>query len=155
MIRERYEQIMRCLHVANAPPSVTECDSPTYDKLHKLRWMIDKIRERFKAIWFPINRWQWMKVWWCIKDKTGQQLYVCSYLEGPCPTDHDDSSSWVRVHYYFGFGNLAKHSTIHDHIWNFPRLFMSIFQRNGNEGLRQARPMGKLQALVFHLHSHI
>ena len=28
---------------------------------------------------------------------------------------------------------------------------MSVLQRNGNEGLRQARPIDKLQALVFHL----
>ena len=32
---------------------------------------------------------------------------------------------------------------------------MFVLQRNGNEGLRQARLMGKLQVLVFHLHNHI
>jgi hypothetical protein len=69
--------------------------------------------------------------------------------------DHDDSPSLVRVHYYFGFGNPAEHSTIHDHHWNFPSFFMSILQRNGDVCLRQARSMGKLQALVLHLHSYM
>jgi hypothetical protein len=84
-----------------------------------------------------------------------QQVCICPYLESPCTTDHDDSSSWVRVYYYFGFWNPTEHSTIHDHHWNFFRLFMSLLQRHGDEGLRQARPMDKLQALVFHLHSHM
>jgi hypothetical protein len=72
-----------------------------------------------------------------------------------CASDYNDSSSWIQMHYYFGFGNPAQHSIVHDHHWNFPKLFMFILQRNGDKGLRQARPMGKLQVLVFHLHSHM
>jgi hypothetical protein len=41
-------------------------------------------------------------------------------------------------------GIPAEHSTVHDHHWNFPKLFMSVLQRNGDKGLRQARPMDKL-----------
>jgi hypothetical protein len=53
MMRDRYEFITRCLHVANAPPHVTDTSSPTYDKLHKIRWMMDEVRDRFKAMWTP------------------------------------------------------------------------------------------------------
>jgi hypothetical protein len=37
MTRDRYELITRCLHVANAPPHITDPSSATYDKLHKVR----------------------------------------------------------------------------------------------------------------------
>jgi hypothetical protein len=50
---DRFELITRCLHVASAPPNVTNKDSPTYDKLYKIRWMLDEIRDRFKSMWSP------------------------------------------------------------------------------------------------------
>jgi hypothetical protein len=53
MTRDRFEDIGRCLHVANAPLCNEDCDSPTYDKLHKLWWMLDEVRDRFKAMWTP------------------------------------------------------------------------------------------------------
>jgi hypothetical protein len=53
MTRDRFELITRFLHVASAPPSVTNKDNPTYDKLHKIRWMLDEIRDRFKSMWSP------------------------------------------------------------------------------------------------------
>jgi hypothetical protein len=53
------------------------------------------------------------------------------------------------VHHDFGFKNPITNSIVHDHHWIFPRLFMSILQRNGDEGLRQVRAMGKLQHLYF------
>jgi hypothetical protein len=53
MTRDRYELITRCLHIANAPLAETDPSSSTYDKLHKVRWMMDEIRERFKAMWSP------------------------------------------------------------------------------------------------------
>jgi hypothetical protein len=53
MTSDRFEFITRCLHVASAPPSVTNKDSRTYDKLHKIRWMVDEIRDRFKSMWSP------------------------------------------------------------------------------------------------------
>jgi hypothetical protein len=53
MIRDRYEFITRCLHVENAPPDVCDRSSPNYDKLHKVRWMLDEVQERFKVIWSP------------------------------------------------------------------------------------------------------
>ena len=45
--------ITRCLHVANAPPHVTNTFSPTYEKLHKIRWMMEEMRDHFKAMWSP------------------------------------------------------------------------------------------------------
>jgi hypothetical protein len=53
MTRDRYELITRCLHVANAPPHITDPSSPTYDKLYKVRWMMDEVKDRFKAMWSP------------------------------------------------------------------------------------------------------
>jgi hypothetical protein len=53
MTRDRYELITRCLHVANAPPDVKDPSSATHDKLHKVRWMMDEVRGRFKAMWTP------------------------------------------------------------------------------------------------------
>jgi hypothetical protein len=58
------------------------------------------------------------------------------------------------VHYYFKFWDPPKHLLVHDHHWLFSRLFMSLLQRNHDKNLGQTRPMGKLQALVFHPHSH-
>jgi hypothetical protein len=37
--------------VANAPADVQDPNSNTYDKLHKLRWMIDEVRIQFQAMW--------------------------------------------------------------------------------------------------------
>jgi hypothetical protein len=53
MTRDRYELITRCLYVANAPPHVTDLKSPSYDKLHKIWWMMDEVRDHFKAMWSP------------------------------------------------------------------------------------------------------
>jgi hypothetical protein len=51
MTRELYELITRCLHVANAPPKVMDHESATYDKLHKIRWIVDEVTNHFKAMW--------------------------------------------------------------------------------------------------------
>lgn len=67
MTRDRYALITRCLHVANAPPSATDKSSPSYDKMHKIRWMLDKVCDRYKAMWAPNNNLLWMKVWSCTK----------------------------------------------------------------------------------------
>jgi hypothetical protein len=53
LTRDRFELITRCLHVTNAPPHVKDRSSATYDKLHKLKWMLEEVRERFKAMWAP------------------------------------------------------------------------------------------------------
>jgi hypothetical protein len=39
--------------VANAPESTSNKSSPSYDKLHKLRWMLDEVWDRFKCMWAP------------------------------------------------------------------------------------------------------
>jgi hypothetical protein len=39
--------------VANAPAHVQDSSSPIYDKLYKLRWMLDEVRSRFRAMWSP------------------------------------------------------------------------------------------------------
>jgi hypothetical protein len=53
MMRDRYELITRCLHVANAPADVSDPSSANYDKLHKVRWMLNEVQGRFKAMWSP------------------------------------------------------------------------------------------------------
>jgi hypothetical protein len=53
MTRERYELITRCLHVVNAPAHVMDRGSTIYDKLHKVRWLVDEVRDHFKAMWTP------------------------------------------------------------------------------------------------------
>jgi hypothetical protein len=53
MTCDRYELITRCLHFANAPLEATDPSSPSYDKLHKVRWLVDEIRAHFKAMWAP------------------------------------------------------------------------------------------------------
>jgi hypothetical protein len=37
--------------VGNTFVSATNYASPTYNKLHKLRWMLDEVKEKFKAMW--------------------------------------------------------------------------------------------------------
>lgn len=37
--------------MASAPLSVTNKDSSTYDKLYKIKWMLDEIRDQFKSMW--------------------------------------------------------------------------------------------------------
>jgi hypothetical protein len=49
--RNTYEQFRQCLHVANAPENITNHFSPTYDKLHKVRWMLNEMYNRFKSMW--------------------------------------------------------------------------------------------------------
>lgn len=51
--RERFKAITRCLHVALAPLDVQDRKSPTYDKLHKVRWLVDDVCDRFKSMWLP------------------------------------------------------------------------------------------------------
>ena len=51
--RDLYELITRYLHVANAPPDVQDHSSFTFDKLHKIQWMVDEVRAWFKAMWSP------------------------------------------------------------------------------------------------------
>ena len=37
--------------MGNTFVSATNYASPTYDKLHKLRWILDEVKERIKAMW--------------------------------------------------------------------------------------------------------
>lgn len=53
LTRDRFECITRCLHVALAPAHVQDRKSPTYDKLHKIRWLVDEICDTFKSMWAP------------------------------------------------------------------------------------------------------
>ena len=68
MTRDRYEDITHCLHIANAPPTTTNRDSPNYDKLHKLQWMLDELRNSFKGMWLPNQELIIvMKLWLCLR----------------------------------------------------------------------------------------
>jgi hypothetical protein len=51
MTRDRFEKITSCLYVANALQSNMDCTSPTYDILHKIRWMLDEVQGHFKSMW--------------------------------------------------------------------------------------------------------
>jgi alanine dehydrogenase len=51
MTRDHVEFITRFLHVANAPTNVQDRNSSKYDKLHKVRWMLDEVQSRFQAMW--------------------------------------------------------------------------------------------------------
>jgi hypothetical protein len=53
MTRDQFELITRCLHVANAPADVRDPLSSSYDKLHKVRGMLDEVRDHFKSMWTP------------------------------------------------------------------------------------------------------
>jgi hypothetical protein len=102
MIRDRYEPINRCLHVTNAPVCEQDHDSPTYDKLHKLWWMIDEVKERFKAMWSP-----------------NQQLTVdesmVMYKGKYCPMRQYMPKKPVR----FGIKVWAAADAISKYLWNF------------------------------------
>jgi hypothetical protein len=102
MTRERFEQITRCLHVANAPSTSTDPKSPTYDKLHKLRWMIDEIRTRFQAMWSPNQQ--------LTVDET-MVMYKGMY----CPVRQYMPKKPVR----FGIKVWAAADALSKYLWNF------------------------------------
>jgi hypothetical protein len=102
MTRDRYENITSCLHVASAPPSVTDKDSPTYDKLHKIRWMLDEIRDRFKSMWSPNQQ---MTV------DEGMIMYKGKY----CPVRQYMPKKPIR----FGIKVWAAADALSKYLWNF------------------------------------
>jgi hypothetical protein len=53
MTREQFELITRYLHIANALAHVMDRNSATYDKLHKVCWLVDEVWDRFKTMWTP------------------------------------------------------------------------------------------------------
>jgi hypothetical protein len=102
MTRDRYEQITRCLHVANAPPSASTPRTPSYDKLHKMRWMLDEVRDRFKSMWCP-----------------NQQVTVdesmLTYKGKYCPIRQYMPKKPVR----FGIKVWAASDALSKYLWNF------------------------------------
>jgi hypothetical protein len=102
MTRERYELITRCLHVANAPADVMDRDSATYDKLHKVRWMVDEVTNYFKAMWTPNQQ---LTVDECMVMYKGQYCPIRQYM----PNKH------VR----FGIQVWAAADALSKHLWNF------------------------------------
>jgi hypothetical protein len=102
LTRDRYELITRCLHVANAPLTATDKSSPSYDKLHKIRWMLDEVRNRFKAMWAP-----------------NQQLTVdesmVMYKGMYCPIRQYMPCKPVR----FGIKVWAAADALSKYVWNF------------------------------------
>jgi hypothetical protein len=102
MTRDRYELITRCLHVANAPPHVKDTSSPTYEKLHKIRWMMEEVRDHFKAMWSP-----------------NQQLIVdeemIMYKGKYCPIKQYMQCKLVR----FGLKVWAVANALSKYLWNF------------------------------------
>jgi hypothetical protein len=102
MTRERFELISRCLHVANAPMCEQDRGNSAYDKLHKLRWMLYEVRDRFKAMWMP-----------------NQQLTVdesmVMYKGQYCPVRQYMPKKPVR----FGIKVWAAADAISKYLWNF------------------------------------
>lgn len=45
MSRKRFEAISKCLHVNNNSGAPTDRNHPDFDKLAKLRWLIEEVRE--------------------------------------------------------------------------------------------------------------
>jgi hypothetical protein len=77
MMWEWFELITRCLHVANAPAHVMDRDSATYDKLHKVCWLVDEVQDRFKAMWTPNKQ---MTVDECMVMYKGQYCPIRQYM---------------------------------------------------------------------------
>ena len=51
MTKNRNEHIIRCLHVHNDHETITDRSNVKFDKLVKLRWLLDEIRDRCKDMW--------------------------------------------------------------------------------------------------------
>jgi hypothetical protein len=102
LTRDWYEQITRCLHVANAPESTKDHGSSTYDKLHKLRWIIDKVRDRFKAMWSPNQQ---------MTMDESMVMYKGKY----CPVWQYMPNKLVQ----FGIKVWAAADVISKYLWNF------------------------------------
>lgn len=51
MTCRRYEDITRCLHVADDTIAVAGPEEVEIDKLRKMRWLLSEIRQRFQTQW--------------------------------------------------------------------------------------------------------
>jgi hypothetical protein len=100
--RDRYEQITRCLHVANAKDSEKDRGSSSYDKLHKLWWMLDEVRDKFKSMWLPNQQ--------MTMDKS-MVIYKGKY----CPVWQYMPKKPVQ----FGIKVWAAADAISKYLWNF------------------------------------
>ena len=49
--REQFYAKSRCLHLTNERNMCDDKTSPEYDKMHKVRWLVDKICGNCKAQW--------------------------------------------------------------------------------------------------------
>jgi hypothetical protein len=88
--------------VANAPADVQDRSSPTYDKLHKVRWMIDEVRSRFRAMWSPNQQ---MTV------DEGMIMYKGKY----CPIRQYMPKKSIR----FGIKVWAAADALSKYLWDF------------------------------------
>jgi hypothetical protein len=102
MSRDRYELITRCLHVANALAEVQDPSSPSYDKLHKLQWMIDEVCNRFRAMWSPNQQ---------LTIDEGMVMYKGKY----CPIRQYLPKKPVR----FGIKVWAAANALSKYLWDF------------------------------------
>jgi len=51
MTYRRYEDITRCLHVADDSVPVVAGDDAEFDRLRKMRWLVTELQSRFKSTW--------------------------------------------------------------------------------------------------------
>jgi hypothetical protein len=102
MTRDKFEQITNCLHLTNAPESATNKSSPSYDKLHKIRWMLDEVREWFICMWAPNQQ---------LTVDESMIMYKRTYcpirLYMPCKPIH------------FGLKVWAATNALSKYLWNF------------------------------------
>ena len=51
MSRKKFEAIERCLHIKDDSRAPTDPSHPAYDKLVKVRWLVEEVRDRCVANW--------------------------------------------------------------------------------------------------------
>jgi hypothetical protein len=121
MTRDQFELITECLHVANAPAHVQDQSSPTYNKLHKIKWMLDEIWDRFKAMWSP-----------------NQQMTVdermIMYKGVYCPIRQYMPRKPIR----FGLKVWAAANTLSKYLWNFEVYCGKSRNLHDNEGMQNS-----------------
>lgn len=106
MSRDRFECITRCFHIKNKKNVVTDCTSVGYNKVGKLRWLIDEIREKCKALWKLEN---FITIDEMMVGYSGKHCVIRQYLHAKstkwgikvwCLTDATSKYVWIFYVYY-------------------------------------------------------
>jgi hypothetical protein len=49
--RDRFQELVRCLHLTNPTNYVREKTLPGYDKMGQVRWVVNSIRDNCRKVW--------------------------------------------------------------------------------------------------------